>query len=458
MEIILFILYLFGLFILFFRSKFFTVEGVKKLLLFFFWILKLIACICFYLIFNYHVPDKDAGATKDFFNSSAKLYWLHQREPALFMDFMLGKSSNSEKYKEEAEKIGKKWYSGNENSLINDNRNVIRINTLLQFISFRCYSVHLLFMCFLSFVGSILLFKAFPKQGKKQIYAATVACFLIPSLLFWSVGILKEPLIVLGLGGFLFYFREITAKFSPLSLLLVILSSLLLLCVKIEIFVLVLPMVLVFFWCQQKQRHIVLKYIAAIVFLSGFCLLSHLCFPEKQMDVVHAVTAQNQQFHNMPAKNSYFAAFNTPHLDGSIESLVKNIPLAVYNCITKPFAYPIDSFAKACMDIETVFLALLLAVCLIFGNYKRFSRNNFAIFATIVCIYGFILIGLTTHDMETIMRYKSLFLPFYVYGLIHLLDTDKVLFVFKFRKRRAKKNFDPLEDFEQKMTRMARGR
>jgi len=451
MEIILFILYLFGLFLIVLRSKFFTVEGVKRPLLVSFWVLKLIAGMLFYLIFTYNTSYKDACPSYGFFKSSEKLYWLHTREPALFIDFMIGPGSNSKAYQEEAEKIGNKWHHWSENNIVNDNRTVIRINTLLQFISFRFYSIHILFMCFLSFVGSVLLFKTFPKQGKKQIYAATVACFLVPSLLFWSVGVLKEPLLVLGLGGFLFYFRKIMEKFSLSSLILLILSSLLLLCVKVYVFAIVLPMILVFFWCQKKRHHIMLKYLASIVFLSAFCLLSHLYFSGGKADLIQSISVQNQRFYNMSAANNLPIISHAPHLDGSMESLVKNIPLAAYNCITKPFYYPINNFAKCCTNIETILILLLLIICLIFGNYRRFSKNNFAIFCMIVCIYGFILIGLTTHDMVTMMRYKSIFLPFYVFGLIHLLDTDKVLSVFKMRKRHENKDYDLVQNFEERM-------
>ena len=458
MEIIVFILYLFGLSLLVFRSKFFRVEGIKKLLLVFLWILKLIVGVYFYAISVGHPPNNEVKLSKDFFASSGKLYWIHSREPALFMDFMVGSGSNSEKYKEEVEKIGKKWNQGNENGIVNDNRTVIRINTLLHFISFRFYSVQMLFMCFLSFVGSVLLFKAFPKEGKKQIYAATIACFLVPSLLFWSVGVMKEPLLLLGLGGFLFYFRKIIVKFSFLSLVLLLLSIGLLLCLKIYIFAVVFPMMLVFFWCQKQPRLTVLKYLAATILFGTLFLLSHRYFPQKQIDVVHAVSVKNQQLYNIFLENNEAVTFQTPHLDGSIESLVKNIPLAAYNSLTKPIAYPMDSLAKVCTNLETLILALLLVVCLIFGNYKRFIHNNFAIFCTVVAIYGFLLIGLTTHEMGMIMRYKSLFLPFYLFGLIHLLDTEKVMHFLKIRKRHKKNEFDAIKNFEERIGKMTRYR
>jgi len=455
---IIFILYLFGLFVLVLRGKFFTVEGVKKPLLLSFWILKLAAGVCIYVISTSSTPHKEVSSSKDFFESSGKLYWIHTRDLPLFADFMLGSGSNSEKYKEEAEEIGIKWYQHGENRIINDNRTVIRVNALLQFLSFRFYATHILFMCFLSFVGSVLLFKAFPKRGRKQIYAATVACFLVPSLLFWSVGVLKEPLLVLGLGGFLFYFRKIMNEFSPLTLLLLILSTLLLLCVKIDVFIVVLPMILVFFYCQQKRRFAILKYVAATVLLSGFCLLTHVLLPEKQIDAVHSVTIQNQQKYNTFDEDGKLAIFGTPHLDGSIGSLVRNTPLALYNSITQPFAYPMDSFLKICINLETVILILLLIICLIFGNYRRFARNNFAIFCTILSIYGFFLMGLTTHELGMFMRYKSIFLPFYVFGLIHLIDTDRVLSAFRIRKRKKDKDFDLVKSFEERMRRMAQGR
>jgi hypothetical protein len=143
-------------------------------------------------------------------------------------------------------------------------------------------------------------------------------------------------------------------------------------------------------------------------------------------------------------------------LDGSTGTLVKNIPLALYNTVTQPFVRPVNDIVKVLINGETALLASLLIFCLIFGNYRRFSRNNFAIFSVIVCLYGFLLIGLTTHDIGVTMRYKSIFLPFYVYALIHLLDTDRVLRIFRIRKRTKNKDFDIVKGFEERIGKMAR--
>jgi hypothetical protein len=245
--------------------------------------------------------------------------------------------------------------------------------------------------------------------------------------------------------------------FSFFSLFLLILCVLLLLCVKIYVFSIVLPVILVFFFRQQKRRFIFLKYIAATVLLGGLYWLSHLYFPQKQIDAVHSVKVQNQWLYNMMLENGDTATFTAPLLDGSTESLVKNAPQAMYNALTQPLTRP-DRFWKFCADAETILLLLLLFVCLIFGNYKRFFQNNFALFCVFVSIYGFLLIGLTTHEMVMMMRFKAVYLPFYVFGLVHLLDTERVASVFKFRKRRKKQDFDIVKSFEERMANMSRGR
>ena len=447
MEIIVFSLYLFALFVLIIRSKFFTVEGIKKPLLVFLWVLKLIVGVFFYIIFTYYTPYKDACHSEEFFKSGEKLYWLHKREPVLFKDIMLGINTERQAYRNEVQRISDKWYQWNENNITNDNHMIIRINAILYFISFRFYSVHLLFMSFFSFIGSILLFKAFPKRGKKETYAAAIACFLVPSTIFWSVGVLKEPLVLLGLGGFLFYSKKIMTKFSLSTLCLLIASSILLLCIKTYVFAIVLSMMLVYFWADAGRRFIWLKYATTLVFLVGFFLLSHYYFPQRQVDAVHIITMQNQ----LSLETNPQTISPTPQLDGSVESLVRNTPLALYNCMTQPFVFPINNAVQVLVNGETLLLILLLAVCLIFGNYRRLSRNNFAIFSIVVCLYGFILIGLTTHDVAVMMRYKSIFLPFYVYALIHLLDTDRVLYLFKIRKRIKNNDFDLVKDFGERI-------
>src|SRR5690606_12417782 len=94
------------------------------------------------------------------------------------------------------------WDAG-EQSIINDNRNIMRIHSVIHFISFNNPAIHLFFMCF---VSTIALKQLFLGIVDRTTLSPTMLFFIIlfvPSLLFWTAGILKEPFMFLGIALFI---------------------------------------------------------------------------------------------------------------------------------------------------------------------------------------------------------------------------------------------------------------
>lgn len=89
------------------------------------------------------------------------------------------------------------WSAG-DLDLMNDSRNVLRLNSLIVFISQGNVYIHVLFFSFFSFLGLREIFNAFKNRifYKKQLF--WYALFLFPSLGFWTSSILKEPLMITG--------------------------------------------------------------------------------------------------------------------------------------------------------------------------------------------------------------------------------------------------------------------
>src|SRR5690606_20775170 len=93
------------------------------------------------------------------------------------------------------------WDYGITSDNLNDNRFIIRLNSLIRFISFGNYWVHVLFFCFLSFSGIILLYRVFSTfvSRKKILFYALLG---VPTISFWGSGITKETIFILGAGVF----------------------------------------------------------------------------------------------------------------------------------------------------------------------------------------------------------------------------------------------------------------
>ena len=91
------------------------------------------------------------------------------------------------------------WKAG-EYSTINETRNVIRVHSLIHFISFNNPFIHVLLFNFITLIGLKKLTEAFFNYTKIKLNIVFIILLVIPSLLFWTSGILKESFILVGLG------------------------------------------------------------------------------------------------------------------------------------------------------------------------------------------------------------------------------------------------------------------
>jgi hypothetical protein len=165
---------------------------------------KVLAVPAFYLIYKWKyggLEQFDAGL---YLKDSKILYDLafHNTGDFLKLFFGFGEPSPlSDSYTGFLAKTAN-WDEGvSYRLLFNDNRSIIRLHTLLHFISFHEYFVHALFSCFIGFVGIFWIVKSladlFPG---KELKVLLVFCFL-PNTWLFSGALLKEPLMLFNLGA-----------------------------------------------------------------------------------------------------------------------------------------------------------------------------------------------------------------------------------------------------------------
>ena len=136
----------------------------------------------------------------------------------------------------------KNWYDIY--SPFNDNRTMIRFNSLLRFISFGYYYVHVAFICFLSLTGIVavvnVLKREFPSL-KKEFFLIFI---LLPSVLFWGSGLLKDSLVFFSFGFTLHYFDRLVHqnRIRPGTLVFFSLFLFLLMISKFQVFLLSVPL------------------------------------------------------------------------------------------------------------------------------------------------------------------------------------------------------------------------
>jgi len=195
------------------------------------------------------------------------------------------------------------WSREFNQGLYNENRTLIRFNALIHIFSFGSYHVHTVFMCFLSTMGLMGIFKAFSvylKDKSKELFAAV---FLLPSVLFWGSGVLKEGLILFSLGmSIYYYFRIISEKFNIIHFILLLISLAFLSITKLYIVLIILPAMMAHLWISKsKNKYSELKYLVVLIsYFTAGLLIPNYDFPFMLME-------KQRQAVNMAQGGSYLA-------------------------------------------------------------------------------------------------------------------------------------------------------
>lgn len=259
MQIILPIIYTLLFIWIIYKWNFFDIPLLPRFNLISFFIIKLLAGFSMWLVYVYYYGSNFDG--NSYFIGGEILYKYFLNSPINAFKFFFGLPIDSETTNFSNAIPG--WIANFENILFNDSRTMIRINTVIRFFSFGNFHVHTLFMCFISFIGLTALYKSLIEYFKGKQMLLIFAVYFIPTVLYWSSGILKESILVCGIG-FLLYSTQLGKQFpsDKKNLSLFIFSLLILFSIKMYVVMLIVPALAAnFLYIKFKRKNILFPYL-----------------------------------------------------------------------------------------------------------------------------------------------------------------------------------------------------
>ena len=319
MEIALFIFYLLLFCLIILRWKVFNHSLLPKRIILFFFILKIIAGLSLNWLYSNHYTDKQNSDIFKYYEDSKPIHQSLKKNPIHFFKLISGYNNKDPELKTYIDST-KHWKTQNKiygqltntnSTTYGNNKTVTKFNALVRIFSFGHISIHVIFMCFLSLIGGVLIFKAYvPLILKSNSNYLHFVIFLTPSILTWTSGILKEGLIMFSLGCFLYALLKLnTATKTPIRLAMLLATALILLFVtKFYIAILLLPLTLVFLIKVNSKRIILIKYFGSILItLFGIFILENY-YPENSI-VKRIKEKQNEQI-RIAYGGHYYVQFN----------------------------------------------------------------------------------------------------------------------------------------------------
>lgn len=382
--------------------------------------IKVLAGTALWAVYTYVYTDRATADIYKYFDDSLVMHEALWHRPGDYLRMLLGVGNDSAWFTEQYYSRMNHWVRRWDPGLHNDAHTMIRLNALLRLLSFGHYHVHTVFAALVSTAGSVALYRALQPwaQGLRRGLAATI--FLWPSVLFWSSGVLKECLLMAGLGfaiwGVLGDGGLRTRWRWPL--LLAAVSVMLL--VKVYVLVCLLPPLVAFAWCRARPGRVLARYLAVHAAVAVAVLLIGARWPA--YDPLYLLAMKQHDFIGLVREVPTGSYVVMEPLLPTVGSFLRQLPHALWMAFGSPFAV-LDTGPLAWLGaVESAVLVLLPLLALA----RRRAWPDVP-WAALLFALGFVLllalvIGWTVPVVGALLRYRVPMLPFA--GLVALLLVD----------------------------------
>lgn len=419
----------------------------------------------------------------EFLRESKILNELFYSSPKSYFTFLFGLEPSEEYVRQYLENTS--HWSAHGKAILNDSQNVIRVNSLIYFISGGNTFTHILIGALISFLG--IKETASWVRTRSSLKPTHIFIFLsiIPSLLFWSSSFLKEPFMILGFALILRSFFDNNLPLSRKWWRIIIGIGL---SIMFKPYVLILLIPALFFFLLYTSIFKKKKLIKSILFLALTTILIS-CIPSIQSTVVNKITRQQTNFINVGAGGLHIARndsilfftesyargiqikgkqvfitedtpgfyvtnnlrytvepflankdkspwqllyksegsashFEIPRLNYRTTKMISTAPEAIMNSFFRPFWNDSGSWLMSLAKLENILFLCTSFFLLFKGCFNTNNPNLGVIISMIIFIFLLMLvIGYTTPVSGAIVRYK---IPAQLaFGILFILAFNK---------------------------------
>lgn len=291
----------------------------------------------------------------------------------------------------------------------------IQILSTLLFLSGGSYWIATLYFSFLSFVASIYFVIQFNRLFP-ELKPLAISCFLfLPSVLFWSSGILKDTV---SFSAFIILIAQILklykgVRLNFLEMLIGILSLLILFKIKHYLLITALlftGIILAIVWFKKLSGTI--KWIAPIISILAFFLMTQFVHPYLTINRIPQTIYDNNTTitNNTSEEKKLGIVLENPDW----VSVVKASPEALSTGLFRPNLFDKTPIWGLWHKIENFTLLSLVFLSLLIAIKNKPSVNWWLIVPSLLCILMLAtLLAMTTPNLGTLVRYKNAFMPFF---------------------------------------------
>lgn len=408
------------------RMRFFRLAGVPANWLQWAFVLKLLAGTALWAIYTYVHTDRATADIHRYFDDSAVLYGALKESPGDYLRMVTGIGNDSPYFDKTYYQVMNNWYRKFESNMYNDAHTVIRFNAIVRLFSFGSIHVHTVFAAFLAFVGSIGLVRAVTYLRPDLVRAVFLVTVLLPSVLFWSSGVIKESLLMFALGLLVMLALGGLARRlrGPVLLLMLPLVGLLFF-LKFYVLLSMVPALIAYAWCRASTLRPWLVFLVVHVAFLLAGVYSERLIPG--FDMLNTLAWKQKDFIGLARSTGSGSYLPTEYLEPTFLSFAAQAPRA----LLVTFLGPVLAWRNGPMGLvsalENVVMVAAFGWLLLHRLRSTRVDHAFVLYCLSFCLLLGLVIGWTTPVMGAVVRYRVPLLPFLFYAALALTDSDRLL-------------------------------
>jgi hypothetical protein len=371
-------------------------------------VFKLGAGIALGLLYTWHYAAAD---TFNYFNDGAILGTLAREDFTTYVNFI---------YTNNTAALHTKLYLVDPRALF-----FSKFTSFFNLITNNNYWIISLYFSFLSFIATWFLFKKikelFPSCGQ----AAAMAFLFFPSVVFWTSGLIKESLSMtclsfLSILFLKFWFNQKLKIYELIIALLIVWIEWNIKYYFAAVFFSVLLTGIfykfIFVKIVKPENIIASCLLWFVIFLLPLLLVSFLhpnFYPERFLNVI---VSNNRIFHTVSLPGNLIQFFD---LRPNWSSIIVNVPIALISGLFRPFIWDAGNFLQIISAIENLIIGLFFLTALSrfnswFRSPHRLLTLSVIVYVCVLCIF----ITLSTPNFGTLSRYRTGYLPFFLFIIL----------------------------------------
>jgi len=412
--------------------RFFGNSGLGFRTITFLFLLKIIAGVGLTLVYTYYYTDRSTSDIYKYFDDGKVIYKVLKEDPVAYLKLVSGVGANDTTLLPYLEGT-KNWHeqsadwlnlmSVKNTNYFNSNRLVTRFNAIVMLFSQGYIYVHVVFMCFLALLGSIGLYRALAAFYKEKENILLAIIFLLPAVLFWQSGMLKEGLLIFFTGLFIFHFFVFFQKKSWVNVVCALLFFAFIILCKYYVAVAMLPGILAYLW-QALTGGRNASYKFAYIFIGIMLAMVVALYALPQYNPLNTLTDKR----NEAIKSAIFGEANELLFTDNVAPYPADVAKKLPELIRITFFEPIKITSQPMIALASLENVLVLLLILLFIFKAIFKPENPAVFWFLLSYSLIILfiIAFTTPVAGGLVRYKTAGIPFLLIALLMLANNKWV--------------------------------